>query len=251
MFVAPPLGFPTPVRSPHRFCGSSPPELLCVRWASFCLEPELSAGTWLPQPNPSAERSGPRDPERGSLSGRPQRKSHKAAYFLTCSNRGRGGQNTWNIFGELHQNLNLTCCHFRQQQEVFLGAVLVLELVNEDSPSVKISWAPRNTLILTSYQFFCHVLRNLMFVVSICDDFHERLLLFCEWNLFLRANKEAPHPDGTFLLLVQSKHQHFQHRRCFYLWWFIGGGDVFAVPVVSGFCLVSGRLSRGGFGVLS
>lgn len=39
-----------------------------------------------------------------------------------------GKKNTWNIFGKLHQNLNLTCCHFRQQQEVFLGAVLVLEL---------------------------------------------------------------------------------------------------------------------------
>lgn len=183
---------------------------------------------------------------------KPVRKTTKRHIFwrVPIGRRG-GGANTWNIFGELHQNLNLTCCHFCQQQEVFLGAVLVLELVNEDSPSVKISWAPRNPLILTSYQFLCHVLRNLMFVVSICDDFHERLLLFGEWNLFLRANKEAPHPDGTFLLLVQSKHQHFQHRRCCYLWWFSGGGDVFAVPVVSGFCLVSGRLSRGGFGVLS
>lgn len=37
-------------------------------------------------------------------------------------------KNTWNIFGKLHQNLNLTCCHFGQQQEVFLGAVLVLQL---------------------------------------------------------------------------------------------------------------------------
>lgn len=35
---------------------------------------------------------------------------------------------TWNILGKLHQNLNLTCRHFRQQEKVFFCAVLVLKL---------------------------------------------------------------------------------------------------------------------------
>lgn len=60
---------PPSLRSTHHSCVSSPPEPPCVRWASSCSEPEQSAETWLPQPNPSAERSDPHDPERGSLPG--------------------------------------------------------------------------------------------------------------------------------------------------------------------------------------
>lgn len=36
------------------------------------------------------------------------------------------GNNTWNIFCKLHQNLDLTCCHLCQQEEVFFCAVLFL-----------------------------------------------------------------------------------------------------------------------------
>lgn len=42
------------------------------------------------------------------------------------------------------------------------------------------------------HQFLCHVLRNLMFVVSVCDDSDERLLLFGEFNLVLRGNQPTP-----------------------------------------------------------
>lgn len=54
-------------RLTHHSCVSSPPAPLCVRWASSCWKPELSAGTWPPQPNPSAGQSDPRDPETESL----------------------------------------------------------------------------------------------------------------------------------------------------------------------------------------
>lgn len=97
------------------------------------------------------------------------------------------------------------------------------------------------------HQFLCHILRNLMFVVSICDDFHERLLLFGDFNLLLRGTN----PTHTFLPLAHSKHLHLSGKSCCYLWQFRGWGDVFAVRAVCSFCLVSGRLSWGGFGVLS
>ena len=51
----------------HRSCVSSPLKLLCVRLASFCWKPELSAETWLPQLNPSIEQSDLHDPETESL----------------------------------------------------------------------------------------------------------------------------------------------------------------------------------------
>lgn len=55
-----------------------------------------------------------------------------------------------------------------------------------------------------------------MFVVSVCDDFHQRLLLFSESNLFLRANKETTHPEGTLELCIQSERPHFRRRsRCY------------------------------------
>lgn len=60
-------------RLSYHSCVSSPPELQCARWASFCWKPELSAETWPPQLNPSAERSDPHDLERGSL---PEKTTH-------------------------------------------------------------------------------------------------------------------------------------------------------------------------------
>lgn len=53
-----------------------------------------------------------------------------------------------------------------------------------------------NINISVSYQLFSKILRNLMFVVSIHDEFHECLLLFGEFNLFLdlkRKSKTAHH----------------------------------------------------------
>lgn len=55
------------LRFTHHSYVSYPPELLCVPWASFYWKPVLSAETWLPQLNPSGERSDPPDPERESL----------------------------------------------------------------------------------------------------------------------------------------------------------------------------------------
>ncbi len=134
----------------HHSYVSSPPKLPSVRWASFCWKPEPSAETWLPPPNPSAERSGPHDPERESLPETSHNTSQPAkttavflflrlywyygitvvCYYLhilsVFDKICEPGNNTWNILCKLHQNLNLTCCHFRQQEEVFLCAVLFL-----------------------------------------------------------------------------------------------------------------------------
>lgn len=41
------------------------------------------------------------------------------------------------------------------------------------------------------YQFFGDILRNLMSVVSICDDFHECLLLFGDFNFFLEKTENT------------------------------------------------------------
>lgn len=40
----------------------------------------------------------------------------------------RSGKCTWYILRKLYQNLNLACCHFCQQEKVFLCAVLILKL---------------------------------------------------------------------------------------------------------------------------
>lgn len=48
------------------------------------------------------------------------------------------------------------------------------------------------------HQFLCHILRNLMFVVSICDGFHERLLFVSEFNRFLRGTNP---PRGHILAI--------------------------------------------------
>lgn len=53
-----------------------------------------------------------------------------------------------------------------------------------------------NINISVSYQLFSKILRNLMFVISIHDEFHECLLLFGEFNFFLdlkRKSKTAHH----------------------------------------------------------
>lgn len=119
-------------RLTYHSCVSSPPELQCARWASFCWKPELSAETWPPQLNPSAERSDPHDLERGSLPEKTHHSLHPAnnkedncllefIWMLNCNflslfsvQTCKPGKNTWNIFCKLHQNLNLACCHFRQ-----------------------------------------------------------------------------------------------------------------------------------------
>lgn len=94
---------------------------------------------------------------------------------------------TWNVFGKLHQNLNLACCHLGQQQEVLLGAVLLLELETTVHPQSHEPQPPNPPRPRPDpHQFLCHVLRNLMLVVSFCDDLHQRLLLFADFNLQTR-----------------------------------------------------------------
>ncbi len=45
-------------------------------------------------------------------------------------------------------------------------------------------------MLRVMYQFFGHVLRNLVSVVGICDEFDECLLLFGDFNFFLDTNRK-------------------------------------------------------------
>lgn len=81
-----------------------------------------------------------------------------------------------------------------------------------------------NINISVSYQLFSKILRNLMFVISIHDEFHECLLLFGEFNFFLdlkRKSKTAHH--WRLLCLFESISELWGHLQMLRLpltvWW--------------------------------
>lgn len=193
-----PLWFPAPLGSPHRFCGSCLLELLCVRLASFYSEPEPSAGTWLPLPNPSAERSGPHDPERGSLLGGAQHQSDNTKQ---------------RVVSDVPLRKKIPGIFLVNSTRTWTWLVAISVSSRKFSSVLYWSWSWKASFILrcnklslpkhlesVPHQLLCHILRNLMFVVSICDDFHEHLLLFTEFNLFLRRTK----PPRWHILAVNT-----------------------------------------------
>lgn len=199
---------------------------------------------------------------------------------------------TWNIFRKLHQNLNLTGCHFCQQEEVFLCTVLVLQLevneskqqwqrsdqLNKDSAAgftsglLRVCASSECALLVARcgrynmtgcwvmlrmiYQFLGHILRDLMSVVSFYNNLYERLLLFGDFHFLLDTNRK--HIIKRWHILCHSLYDRIKtvnvHRQggdWDHLWQPGGWGDLLVVCVVRALRLVSGRLSRGGLGVLS
>ena len=125
---------------------------------------------------------------------------------------------TWNIFCKLHQNLNLTCCHFCQQEEVFLCTVLVLQLEStraNSSDKGQISWTKDSAAGFTSALLRVGASSQCALLVAPCGRYNMNKVLLRDVEDDLPIS--WPHLEGFD---VCCKLQQQPSRAPAALWWF-------------------------------